>query len=57
MLYNAKLSQETSDLLLEEGVYEIGFFFSAVPKGKARIRAQQSAAQTKDNLGKAIDTF
>jgi len=45
MLYDAKLSQEMSNLLLEEGVYVIGFFFPVVSNGKARIRVQLSTNQ------------
>lgn len=57
MLYDAKLSQIMSDKLLEEGIYVIGFFYPVVPKGKARIRVQLSAAHTKEHLDKAISTF
>lgn len=57
MLYDAKLSQKMADLLLEEGIYVIGFFFPVVPKGKARIRVQLSAAHTKEHLDKAIGAF
>lgn len=57
MLYDAKLSQKMADALLEEGIYVIGFFFPVVPKGKARIRVQLSAAHEKDHLDKAIAAF
>jgi glycine C-acetyltransferase len=57
MLYDAKLAQEMADLLLEEGIYVIGFFYPVVPKGKARIRVQISAAHTKEHLDKAIKAF
>ncbi|HLW32878.1 MAG TPA: glycine C-acetyltransferase [Aequorivita sp.] len=57
MLYDAKLAQEMADQLLEEGIYVIGFFFPVVPKGKARIRVQLSAAHTKEHLDKAISAF
>ena len=57
MLYDAKLSQKMADLLLEEGIYVIGFFFPVVPKGKARIRVQLSAAHNKKQLDKAINAF
>ncbi len=57
MLYDAKLSQIMADKLLERGIYVIGFFFPVVPKGKARIRVQLSAAQTKEHLDKAITAF
>ncbi|WP_121667257.1 glycine C-acetyltransferase [Mesonia aquimarina] len=57
MLYDAKLSQQMADKLLQEGIYVIGFFFPVVPKGKARIRVQLSAAHTKEHLDKAIKAF
>lgn len=57
MLYDAKLSQKMAEMLLEEGIYVIGFFFPVVPKGKARIRVQLSAAHEKAHLDKAIAAF
>ena len=57
MLYDAKLSQNMADRLLEEGIYVIGFFFPVVPKGKARIRVQLSAAHEREHLDKAIEAF
>ena len=57
MLYDAKLSQDMSNALLDEGIYVIGFFFPVVPKDKARIRVQLSAAHTKEHLDKAIKAF
>lgn len=57
MLYDAKLSQEMADKLLEKGIYVIGFFFPVVPKDKARIRVQLSAAHTQQHLDKAIQAF
>lgn len=57
MLYDAKLSQTMANMLLEEGIYVIGFFYPVVPKGKARIRVQLSAAHTKEQLDKAINSF
>ncbi|HLT48939.1 MAG TPA: aminotransferase class I/II-fold pyridoxal phosphate-dependent enzyme, partial [Aequorivita sp.] len=57
MLYDAKLSQQMADMLLEEGIYVIGFFFPVVPKGKARIRVQLSAAHDKEHLDKALAAF
>ncbi|MGM0931848.1 MAG: glycine C-acetyltransferase [Bacteroidota bacterium] len=57
MLYDAQLSQTMADKLLEEGIYVIGFFFPVVPKGKARIRVQLSAAHKKEHLDKAIQAF
>ena len=57
MLYDAQLSQNMADRLLEEGIYVIGFFYPVVPKGKARIRVQLSAAHTTGHLDKAIAAF
>lgn len=57
MLYDAVLAQKFSEELLEEGIYVIGFFFPVVPKGKARIRVQLSAAHKKEQLQKAINAF
>jgi glycine C-acetyltransferase len=57
MLYDAKLSQEMASMLLDEGIYVIGFFYPVVPKEKARIRVQLSAAHDKKHLDKAIEAF
>jgi len=57
MLYDAKLSQIMAEKLLEKGIYVIGFFFPVVPKGKARIRVQLSAAHSKEHIDKAISAF
>lgn len=57
MLYDAKLSQVMAEELLKKGIYVIGFFFPVVPKDKARIRVQLSAAHTQEHLDKAIDAF
>jgi glycine C-acetyltransferase len=57
MLYDAKLSQDFANRLLEEGIYVIGFYYPVVPQGQARIRVQMSAAHTKDHLEKAIAAF
>ncbi|MCA6482384.1 MAG: glycine C-acetyltransferase [Chitinophagaceae bacterium] len=57
MLYDAVLSQQFAAALLEEGVYVIGFFFPVVPKGKARIRVQLSAAHTREHLDTTIAAF
>ncbi len=57
MLYDAQLSQNMADMLLEEGIYVIGFFYPVVPKGKARIRVQLSAAHDQSHLDKAIAAF
>ena len=57
MLYDAKLSQKMAEKLMDEGIYVIGFFYPVVPKEKARIRVQLSAAHTKEHLDKAIAAF
>jgi len=57
MLYDAKLSQTMANDLLNEGIYVIGFFYPVVPKDKARIRVQLSAAHTQEHLDKAIQAF
>ena len=57
MLYDAKLAQTMANELLKKGIYVIGFFFPVVPKEKARIRVQLSAAHTKEHLDKAISAF
>lgn len=57
MLYDAKLSQDMANALLKEGIYVIGFFYPVVPKEKARIRVQLSAAHTKEHLDKAVHAF
>jgi glycine C-acetyltransferase len=54
MLYDAKLSQTMAEELLKKGIYVTGFFFPVVPKEKARIRVQLSAAHTKEHLDTAI---
>lgn len=57
MFFNAKLSQDFSYDLFEQGIYAIGFFFPVVPKGQARIRTQISAAHEIHHLDKALDAF
>jgi len=57
MLYEAKLSQEMAARLLDEGIYVTGFYYPVVPKGKARIRVQLSAAHEQEHLDKAIAAF
>jgi glycine C-acetyltransferase len=57
MLYDAKLSQTMADELLKKGIYVIGFFYPVVPKDRARIRVQLSAAHSKEHLDKAISAF
>lgn len=57
MLFNAKLSQDFSKDLYEEGIYAIGFFFPVVPQGQARIRTQISAGHEIQHLEKALAAF
>ncbi len=57
MLYDAKLAQTMANELLKKGIYVIGFFFPVVPKDKARIRVQLSAAHTREHLDRAIEAF
>lgn len=57
MLFNAKLSQDFSRDLYDEGIYAIGFFFPVVPQGQARIRTQISAGHEQHHLDKALDAF
>lgn len=57
MLYEAEVAQEMASRLLKEGIYVIGFFYPVVPKGKARIRVQLSAAHDKQMLDRAITAF
>lgn len=57
MLYDAKLSQEFANKLLNEGIYVIGFYYPVVPKEKARIRVQISAGHEMEHLEKAVAAF
>ena len=57
MLGDAALSQKMANVLMEEGVYVIGFFYPVVPKGKARIRTQMSAAHTPEMIDRAVEAF
>lgn len=57
MLYDAVLSQQMANKLLEKGIYVIGFYYPVVPKGQARIRVQMSAVHDKEHLDKAINAF
>lgn len=57
MLYDAPLSQKMAAMLLEEGIYVIGFYYPVVPKGQARIRVQLSAGHETEHLDKAIAAF
>lgn len=57
MLYDAKVSQDFAEKLLERGIYVIGFYYPVVPKGEARIRVQLSAVHEKEHLDKAVQAF
>jgi glycine C-acetyltransferase len=57
MLGDAELATRMADALLAEGVYVIGFSYPVVPKGKARIRTQMSAAHTNAEIGRAVEAF
>src|SRR5437762_2599075 len=57
MLYDAVVAQNFAAMLLEEGIYVIGFFFPVVPKGQARIRVQLSAAHDQHHLDRAVSAF
>jgi glycine C-acetyltransferase len=57
MLYDARLSQEMAVRMLAEGIYVIGFYYPVVPKDKARIRVQISAAHETEHIDRAIAAF
>ncbi|WP_028209857.1 glycine C-acetyltransferase [Paraburkholderia mimosarum] len=57
MLGDAQVAAKMADALLQEGVYVIGFSYPVVPKGRARIRTQMSAAHTPEQIGRAVDAF
>jgi glycine C-acetyltransferase len=57
MLGDAKLASDMADKMLERGIYVVGFSFPVVPKGKARIRTQMSAAHSIAHIDKAVDAF
>ncbi|UJP64708.1 glycine C-acetyltransferase [Mongoliitalea daihaiensis] len=57
MLYDAVLSQQMAEKLLEKGIYVIGFYYPVVPKGQARIRVQISAGHDQEHLDQAIAAF
>jgi len=57
MLYDELLAQKIAEKLLEKGVYAVGFFYPVVPKGRARVRCQVSAAHTKEQLDVALQAF
>lgn len=56
-LYKAELAQKVARKLLEQGIYAIGFFYPVVPKDKARIRIQVSAAHSMGDLNEAVNAF
>jgi len=57
MLGDAQVATKMADALLHEGVYVIGFSYPVVPKGRARIRTQMSAAHSSDQIGRVVDAF
>jgi glycine C-acetyltransferase len=57
MLYSEPLALKMADLMLKEGIYVIGFAYPVVPKGKARIRVQLSAAHSMEDIEQAITAF
>jgi glycine C-acetyltransferase len=57
MLGDARVAVEMAERLLDEGIYVIAFSFPVVPKGKARIRTQMSAAHSDSDIDEAIDAF
>jgi glycine C-acetyltransferase len=57
MLGDAKLATQVSAQMMKDGIYVIGFSYPVVPKGKARIRTQMSAAHDKIHLEKAVAAF
>ena len=57
MLYDARVASEMADKLLDKGIYVIGFYYPVVPKGKARIRTQISAAHSREDLDRAVKAF
>jgi glycine C-acetyltransferase len=57
MLGEATLAQQMAQMMLERGIYVIGFSFPVVPKGQARIRTQMSAAHSPEDIDRAIEAF
>ena len=57
MLGDAQVASRMADALLKQGVYVIGFSFPVVPKGRARIRTQMSAAHTSEQIDRAVAAF
>ena len=54
---DARLAQEVAAALLGWGIYVVGFSYPVVPKGRARIRTQMSAAHTPEQIDRAVDAF
>jgi len=57
MLYNAKLAQDISRDIYQDGIFAVGFFFPVVAKGQARIRTQISASHERSHLDRAVEVF
>ena len=57
MLYDAKLAGRFAAMMLEKGIYVVGFFYPVVPQGKARIRTQMSAGYTQEDIDEVIKAF
>jgi glycine C-acetyltransferase len=57
MLHDAALAARFADAMLDQGVYVVAFSFPVVPKGRARIRTQMSAALTDDDVDYALEAF
>ncbi|TJV45615.1 MAG: aminotransferase class I/II-fold pyridoxal phosphate-dependent enzyme, partial [Mesorhizobium sp.] len=57
MIGDAALASQMADMLLERGIYVIGFSFPVVPKGQARIRTQMSAAHSTADIDRAVAAF
>jgi glycine C-acetyltransferase len=57
MLGDATVATRMAEALLAEGIYVIGFSYPVVPKGKARIRTQMSAAHTSEQISRAVTAF
>ena len=57
MLGDAKLASDMADMMLQKGIYVVGFSFPVVPKGQARIRTQMSAAHSLEQVNQAVDAF
>jgi glycine C-acetyltransferase len=57
MLNDAALAAKFAEAMLDQGVYVVAFSFPVVPRGKARIRTQISAALSDDDIALALDAF